>query len=395
MKLKELLEKRAALMAQVDDADEKRFAEIQLEARKLDMQIEEARKAEAPTEEPVAARTAAVNEPAPAIVIAGMEGRVKTEPGMEYRKAFMDFVTRGVEIPAEVRAGDENTLTTDIPGAIPTVLVDKIIEKMESTGMILPLVTKTAYKYGMAIPASSVKPVATWVGEGEGSDKQKKVTANITFGAFKLRCEISMSLEVGVMALPTFEAAFIANVSEAMVKKLEATIVSAEAGTASPKGILAETVATGHNVNVAHNGAIAYTTLTDAEGLLPSAYDASALWFMTKKTYMGFEGMVDELGHPIARTNYGLAARPERMLLGRRVIINDYQPNLPLTTPDVDTVFAFLFDPSDYILNTVYDMGVQRKQDWDTEDNLAKAVWLVDGKVGDKNSLVTVTKKAS
>lgn len=41
--------------------------------------------------------------------------------------------------------------------------------------MILPLVTRTAYKTGMVIPTASVKPTATWVAEGAGSDKQKKL----------------------------------------------------------------------------------------------------------------------------------------------------------------------------------------------------------------------------
>jgi len=39
-------------------------------------------------------------------------------------------------------------------------------------------------------------------------------------------------------------------------------------------------------------------------------------------------------------------------------------------------------------------MGVQRKQDWDTEDMLTKAVMSLDGKVIDKNSLVTIAKAA-
>ena len=42
-----------------------------------------------------------------------------------------------------------------------------------------------------------------------------------------------------------------------------------------------------------------------------------------------------------------------------------------------------------YILNTIYDMGISKKQDWDTEDLLTKAVMSVDGKVVDKGSLVT------
>jgi hypothetical protein len=42
------------------------------------------------------------------------------------------------------------------------------------------------------------------------------------------------------------------------------------------------------------------------------------------------------------------------------------------------------------VLNTVYDMGVQRKQDWETEDYLTKAVMSVDGKPVSNASLVVM-----
>ena len=38
-------------------------------------------------------------------------------------------------------------------------------------------------------------------------------------------------------------------------------------------------------------------------------------------------------------------------------------------------------------------MTVKRYEDNDTDDLVTKAIMLVDGKVVDKNSLVTVTKK--
>jgi HK97 family phage major capsid protein len=123
------------------------------------------------------------------------------------------------------------------------------------------------------------------------------------------------------------------------------------------------------------------------------AYEANALWFMTKKTFMGFNGMVDDNKQPIARTNTGINGRPERTLLGRQVILNDYMSSYTATVA-TDTVVAFLFNPSDYVLNTNYNMTVKRYEDNDTDDIVTKAIELVDGKVVDKNSLVTVTKKA-
>lgn len=111
----------------------------------------------------------------------------------EYRKAFMKYVCRGEALPKEYRA-DAVSKSTDVGAVIPTTVLNQIVEKLESTGMILALVTRTAYKGGVSIPVSTVKPTATWVNEGAGSDKQKKNIAKdgmITFAYHKLRCAVA------------------------------------------------------------------------------------------------------------------------------------------------------------------------------------------------------------
>ena len=391
-------ERRAAIYAtEIDNAqNDAELDKLQTELRKLDLMIaEEERKAEND-------RTAVVNGQVPGVVQASAQEQRKSvdEEEMEYRKAFQQFVTKGTAIPAELR-DDAITATTDLTTAIPSVLVNQIVEKLESTGMILPLVTKTSFPAGMSIPTSSVKPVASWVAEGAGSDKQKKevkTATAITFTHFKLRCEIAMTQEASVMAISAFEAAFVRQVTEAMIKAQEDAIINgayASDGTTlvGPKGILSETVVTGQNEDVGASAGLTYQTLVNAEAKLPMAYEDGAVWFMTKKTFMAFVGMVDDNGQPIARINYGIGGKPERTLLGRSVVLNEYMDSYA-STVDNDTVVAFLFNPKDYVFNTNYNMGIQRKQDWDTEDYLTKAVMAVDGKVVDKNSLVTVTKKA-
>lgn len=310
---------------------------------------------------------------------------------VEYRKAFMANVVNGTDIPAKFQNADANTKTTDVGAVIPTTVMEKIIQKLEATGMILPLVTRTAYKGGLSIPTSSVKPVATWVAEGVGSDKQKKTTSSITFTYHKLRCTISVSLETSEMALPVFETTFVNDVVTAMVKTQEQAIISGT-GIGQPKGILTETVATGQNIDIAAAKGVEYDVLIKAESALPLEYENNAVWFMTKKTFMAFAGMVDEGGQPIARVNYGIGGKPERMLLGRNVILNNYMSSYADTVTD-DTVVAFLFNPKDYVLNTNYQMTIKKYEDNDTDDLVTKAIMLVDGKVVDKNSLVTVTKK--
>lgn len=310
---------------------------------------------------------------------------------MQYRKVFMDYVVRGTAIPTEYRA-DAVTKTTDVGAVIPTTVLNQIVEKLESTGMILALVTRTAYKGGVAIPVSSVKPTATWVAEGVGSDKQKKTAAKdgmVTFAYHKLRCAVAVSLEVENMAMPAFETLLINNIVEAMTKALERAIISGS-GTGQPKGIVKETPATGQAIETSK---LSYNDLVKVEGALPQAYEAGAVWCMSKSTFMGFVGMTDSNGQPIARVNYGIAGNPERMLLGRPVVCCDYLNSFD--SASAGDVVAFVFRFKDYVLNTNYAMGVKKYEDNDTDDLVTKGIMLADGKVVDKNSLVTLKKKAS
>lgn len=324
----------------------------------------------------------------------GSFGNVENEDltnTIEYRKAFMNYVVNGTPIDSKFTNSNENTKTTDVGKLIPETVLSKIIEKMESTGMILPLVTRTSYKGGVAIPTSTVKPVATWVAEGAGSDKKKKTIGSITFGAYKLRCAISNSLEVETMALPVFEVAFINNVVEAMTKALEQAIISGT-GTNQPKGILKETVSEGQNIDIAKADKPALENLENAEAALPLAYETGAVWLMTKKTFMAYASLKDSVGQPIGRVNYGISGKQERMLLGRPVICNDYMSNY-VDAPGEDTIVAALFNMADYVLNTNLNMTIKRYEDNDTDDMVTKAIMLADGKVVDKGSLVTITKK--
>ena len=89
--------------------------------------------------------------------------------------------------------------------------------------------------------------------------------------------------------------------------------------------------------------------------------------------------------------NYGTSGKPERTLLGRIVVLCDYVASYSAALAK-DTIFAFLFNFKDYVLNTNYSMGVKKYEDNDTDDQITKGIMLVDGKVVDKNSLVVVKK---
>jgi len=405
MNKKEYLEKRQNLINEAENLiNEGKIEEANAkmeEVKQLDNQWEEIAKAQA--------NLNALNEPkginitnlagtrgVDGVVVDTLDANVVTTDqdiynSIEYRKAFMNHVLKGTPIPEKFMNVDQNTKTTDVGSVIPTTVLERIVEKLESTGMILPLVTRTSYKGGLAIPTSSVKPVATWVSEGQGSEKQNKPTGQVVFSYYKLRCAVSVSFETSVVTLGIFETTLINNIAEAMTKALEQAIISGT-GAGQPKGILAETAPEGQNIEIAADAYVDYETLINAEAALPLAYENDAVWCMTKKTFMKFVGMTDQNGQPIARVNYGIAGRPERTLLGRTVVLNDYMTSLGAPI-EKDTVVAFLFNFKDYVLNTNYNITIKRYEDNETDDQVTKALMLVDGKVVDKNSLVTITQK--
>lgn len=310
-----------------------------------------------------------------------------------YRNAFMSFVLEGKSIPQELRNSDAYTTTSDVSAVIPNTILDRIIEKIETTGKILAKVTRTFYKGGVTVPTSAAKPKATWTTERGKTDKQNKSVGSITFTYYKLKCTVAVSLTVDTVTLDVFERTLAANVAEAMVMALEEAIVSGT-GTGMPKGILAETAPVNQNINIAAAKSITYADLCAAEAALPSAYD-TAEWAMTKKTYYSqIVAMVDTNGQPIARTNVGINGKPEYTILGRPVnfVSSEYMKDYADSVTN-DTVVAFIFRFSDYILNTNMNITVTHYDDNDTDDKMTKAIMLADGKVVDTNSFVTVTKK--
>ena len=390
----ELLARAQSLIdeGKIDDAEK-----VQDEIKKLDDNFENICKAQANLNAlNKAYASSLINQ-----IIGGKENKMENKNvsraemlnSTEYRTAFMRNVLAGEAIPEKFRNADANTKTTDIPTVIPTTIMQRIVEKLESHGEILSLVTKTSYKGGLQIPTSSSKPTATWVSEGSGSDKQKKTTGSITFSYYKLRCAISVSLEADVVSLDFFETIFTNQVTEAMIAALETSIIKGT-GSGQPKGILQETVIKGQNVNITKDGSITYKTLWDMKKAVPSGYRSKVKFFMNYSTFCDIMSLTDTAGQPIARINYGLSGVAQATLLGTPVVFSD-DIDAYEAAPTADTVVAFLFNPSDYILNTNLAMTVKQYEDNENENKITKAVMLVDGKTVDKNSLVTLTKKAA
>lgn len=314
----------------------------------------------------------------------------------EYRKAFMAKVISGTAIPAKFLNTDAQTVTSEVTSVIPSVLIQKIYSKLENVGKFFAMATKTNIKGGVTVPTSSIDLTASWVAERGTADTQEATTGSITFAYRKLICKVAVSFEASIVTLEMFEADFVDKVSKAMTKAVEQSMFTGNGSDGNQMvGFLTETPATGQKIEITEGDGFTYATLVAAEAALPEEYEAGAIWVMPKKTfYNQIVALKDTTGQPIARVSVGIDGKPEHVILGRRVEFSPYMSAFA-TSVSADTVVAAIFDFSRYAINTNYEMTIKKYTDEATDDQITKAIMLVDGKTIDKNGLVTVIVKNS
>jgi len=314
---------------------------------------------------------------------------------MEYRRAFMDYVTRGIKSDILEFRADETTLPSDIGAVIPTTILNRIVEKMEEVGRIWSRVTKTSIQGGVEIPVSAAKPTAVWLAAGQVADKQKKtVNASISFSYHKLQVRVAVELVASVVALPIFEQTVADNIAEAMVRALDVAIISGS-GTGQPLGIINHVnIPARQVVSVAPEDFGKYTTWPEIFAKMPRPYRSGMVLILNDTDWHKYiVGMVDSTGQPVARVNYGLDGSIEERFLGREVIaVEDLLPSIDEAS--VGNVVAILCRLEDYMVNSNMAITYRRYFDENTDEWISKATMIADGKLADPNGVVLIKKKA-
>lgn len=311
----------------------------------------------------------------------------------EYRTAFMNYVCRGVEIPAEVRA----TTTSDASAVIPTTIMNEIIQKMDTYGNIWNKVRKINVQGGVEIPILSIKPAAQWITETQASpDKKIQVNTKITFSYYGLECKVAQTILVNVVSLTIFENLFSTLVVEAMVRALEEAIINGS-GVGQPTGITVDNRVPAANV----------ITMTEAQftkwaewkkrvfAKMAKAY-RSGIFVMSQATFDAYiDGMVDTVGQPIGRVNYGITDGETYRFGGKTVETVENTLVKDFDTAEAGDVVAIFANLNDYVVNTNMQITTTRWIDNDANEIKNKAMMICDGKLADPNGILIIKKAAN
>lgn len=313
----------------------------------------------------------------------------------EYRKAFMEYVTRGRAIPMELRDDAYGTAEGSTP-MVPTTMGAEIVREMSQYGTIWNKVRKMSVKGGLWFRTLDLKPTASWIGESEVSDTQDTGTSDtITFNFYQLECRMAQTLLSSAVTYDDFQALFVPAVSEAMVRALEEAIMQGE-GTSGPLGIVNDE----RIENVVYMSEDEFgdwkSWRKKVKAAIPLSYRQGEITMAQSSWDSYIETMSDDSNAPVSYGYNPVTGEESLRLIGRAVttVENDILPDFD-TAEDGDVV-AVYGDWQDYVVNTQPGMPLTVKRWVNEEENKekVKALMAVDGKVLDPYGFVLVKKGA-
>ena len=312
----------------------------------------------------------------------------------EYRNAFMEYVCRGTPIPVELRA-NETTSTTDASAVIPTTTLAEIIRKLDSYGAIYAKTRKLNIQGGVRVPILTLKPTASWVGEGASDDQKIKSDAYVSFSYFGLECKIAQTLLASVVTYDAFQREFVPLSVEAIIKALEKGMFIGT-GAGQMTGVLKDNrVPTENTITIS---AADFGTWSGWKkkifSKMKKAY-RNGEFIMAQGTFDGYiDGMTDETGQPIGRVNYGIDNGETYRFGGKLVETVEDDIIAGYDEAAVGDVIAVFLNPSDYGVNSNMQMTVVKWTDQDKNVVKNKCLIICDGKLLDPNGVLIIKKGA-
>lgn len=425
LRLRSKLQALDARCSASTDAAEVRSLTEQRSEIMADMADVEAEIAEIETEE----RNAA---PAPANAVpvnAGITASFSVAPAqerssenvyesMEYRNAFMNYIQRGVALPADLVArcnAYRNSLpveqrsgvaitTADTGAAIPLTVMREVINTVRKRyGNLYNKVTKTSVAGGVEYPIGALQASFKWISESTVSPRQKtSALAKVQFAYHTAEIRIAQSFLSALLTVSDFETKLVEVIAVAYLKAMDSAIVSGT-GVGMPLGILNDARVTGANAAIDMRAADMSNWTAWRKNFfakLPLGYRDGEFIFASSTVDSYLETMADNNNNPVFRQATGLvvndgdARDPNGSFFGRRISLVE-----PDILPDYDTasdgdVIGIYWQPEEYAINENFGFTMRRYLDEDTNEWVDKALVVVDGKVLNPNGFFLIKKKA-
>lgn len=306
---------------------------------------------------------------------------------MEYRKAFMAYVQRGVVIPAELRAG--NAISTQETGAaIPMTIMNEVINTVRKRyGNLYSKVRKTSVAGGVKYPIGALTASFKWINESTVSPRQKtSQLASVTFEYNTAEIRVAQTFLANILTLSAFEAKLTEVIAIAYLQAMDYGIVNGS-GDGQMLGILNDARVTNTITMTAADMSNWTAWRKKFFSKLPLGYRAGEFIFAASTVDAYLETMADNNNNPIFRQATGLvvndgdAVNPNGRFFGREISLVEEDIIADFDTANASDVIGIFWQPEEYAINENFGFTMRRYFDDETNEWVDKALVVVDGKV--------------
>ena len=330
---------------------------------------------------------------------------------MEYRKAFMDYIQRGIvnkDVLQFEKRADATGTSADLGVLIPTTVIQSIMQEAEKTyGSLYSKVKKTNLKGGVKYPIGSFSASFKRITETTVSDRQDAggVTGYVEFSYNIGEIRLARTLLQAVLSVPVFETEFAKVVVKTYIEAMDKEIINGVAASNQCEGILTEAKkSSGSRILAANIIEFTADEISDwtkweskfFANIPLSLENGFSEFVMAKQTYVSnLVTMKDNNGQPIRKAGFDNTDKVNKF--------NEYPVNRVEKDifKDFDSCangeyFGMFWNPEyAYAINSNMEFTVVDYFDQETNQFVKKALVINDGKVLDSKYIYLLKKKVT
>jgi len=330
---------------------------------------------------------------------------------MEYRKAFMDYIQRGIvnkDVLQFEKRADATGTSADLGVLIPTTVIQSIMQEAEKTyGSLYSKVKKTNLKGGVKYPIGSFSASFKRITETTVSDRQDAggVTGYVEFSYNIGEIRLARTLLQAVLSVPVFETEFAKVVVKTYIEAMDKEIINGVAASNQCEGIITEAKkSSGSRILAANIIEFTADEISDwtkweskfFANIPLSMENAFSEFVMAKQTYVtNLVTMKDNNGQPIRKAGFDNTDKTNKF--------NEYPVNRVEKDifKDFDSCadgeyFGMFWNPEEaYAINSNMEFTVVDYFDQETNQFVKKALVINDGKVLDPKYIYLFKKKVT
>ena len=309
---------------------------------------------------------------------------------MEYRKAFKEYVQRGIAIPAQFEQRQNAANTQSLGATIPTTILNELTNEIRKVyGNLYAKVRKLNIPGGVKIPVGKLQATFKWITEKTTSPRQDGgTTETVEFSYNVGEIRVSETLLASIVTLDLFEREVVTIMLKAFLQAMDIGIVKGT-GNGQMLGILNDSrVPVGNVVSFTAAEINDWTKWRKKFfAKLPLGYRAGDFIFPLSTVESYLETMADSNNNPIFRQATGLemgdgdAAAPYGRFFGRTIDV--VEPDVIGDFDDANNgdVIGVFWQPEEYAINSNMQFGMKRYFDEETNEWVNKMLVVVDGKL--------------